>query len=104
MFDKNFKRNLYSIELAAWKSFRLFVYGFQDNKKEEKLSSIHASSAAELWQMSLKIYLLYSHLRFLLENLEAISDEQGEKFNHGIAKVEQWYQGRWDPAIVEDYC
>jgi hypothetical protein len=54
--------------------------------------------------MSLKIYLLYSHLRFLLENLEAITDEQGEKFNHGIAKVEQWYQGRWDPAVVEDYC
>lgn len=56
------------------------------------------------WQMSLKIYLLYSHLRFLPENLEAISDEQGEKFNHGIAKVEQWYQGRWDPAMVGDYC
>jgi hypothetical protein len=44
--------------------------------------------------MSLKTYLLYSHLRFFPENLEAISDEQGGKFNHGVAKVEQWYQGR----------
>ena len=41
------------------------------------------------WHMSLKIYLIYSHLRFFPGSLGAISDEQGEKFNHGIAKVEQ---------------
>ena len=35
MFDKRFRRNLYSIELAAWKSFRSFVCGFLGNKKEE---------------------------------------------------------------------
>ena len=84
MFDKNFRRKLYSIELAAWKSFRPFVCGFLGNKKEENfpqfmqclLQNCHKLE----WQMSLKIYLLYSHLRFLPENLEAISDEQGEKF------------------------
>jgi hypothetical protein len=48
MFDRNFRRNLYSIELAAWKSFRLLVFGFLGNKKGGKLASTHAASATEL--------------------------------------------------------
>jgi hypothetical protein len=96
MFNKNFGRNLYSIELSTWKSFWSFVCGFLGNKREENypqfMQRLLQNCQKLGWQMSLKIYLLYSHLRFSSENLEAVSDEQGEKFNHGIAKVEQWYK------------
>lgn len=69
------------------------VVAFWASKKEEnypQLTQHLLQNCQKLgWQMLLKIDLLYSHLKFFPENLGAISDEQGEKFNHGIAKVEQ---------------
>jgi hypothetical protein len=48
MFEKNFRRNLYSIELASWKSLISLVCGFPGNKKRGKLSSTHVASTTEL--------------------------------------------------------
>ena len=55
-------------------------------------------------RMSLKIPFLYSHLDFFPEKLVAVSDEKGERVHHNIGTMEQRYEGRWDPAIMGDYC
>jgi hypothetical protein len=44
--------------------------------------------------MSLKIHFLNSHLEFFLKNLDAVSDEQGERFQQDIKEMERRYQGR----------
>ncbi|KAJ4438245.1 hypothetical protein ANN_14184 [Periplaneta americana] len=41
---------------------------------------------------------------FFPENLGTVSDEQGERFHQDIAKMEQRYQGIWDPAMMGNYC
>ena len=33
-----------------------------------------------------------------------ISDEHGERFDQDIAKMESRYQGRFNEAMMDDYC
>jgi hypothetical protein len=54
--------------------------------------------------MSLKIHFLRSRLDFFLQNLDAISDEHGERFNQGISVMEKRYQGKWSVNMLSDYC
>ena len=54
--------------------------------------------------MSFKIHFLSSHLDRFPENLGAVSDEQGERFQQDIKVIEQRYQGRWDSNMMADYC
>jgi len=55
--------------------------------------------------MSLKIYfLLHSHLDFFPENCGAVRDEHGERFHQDISSVERRYQGKWNCAMLTDYC
>src|SRR5678815_4554356 len=55
-------------------------------------------------RMSLKIHFLHSHLTFFPPNLGAVSDEQGERFHQDIQQMEKRYQGRWNEAMMSDYC
>ena len=64
------------------------------------LSSLQDMAA----NMSIKLYFLYSHLDRFLENLDDLSDEQGERFHQDISKMEVRYQERWDVAMLADYC
>ncbi|GFU71990.1 uncharacterized protein TNCV_2999731 [Trichonephila clavipes] len=55
--------------------------------------------------MSLKkSHVLHSHLDFLPKNCGAVSDERGERLYQDIVAMEQRYQGRWDEAMLADYC
>jgi len=54
--------------------------------------------------MSLKIHFLHSHLDFFPENCDAVSDEHGERFHQDISSMEKRYQGKWNCAILADYC
>ncbi|UYV69538.1 hypothetical protein LAZ67_6003924 [Cordylochernes scorpioides] len=54
--------------------------------------------------MSLKIYFLDSHLDFFPDNLSAVSDERGERFHQDISSMEMWYQGKWSPIMLANYC
>ena len=54
--------------------------------------------------MSIKFHFLFSHLDRFLENLGDLSDEQGERFHQDISEMEVRYQGRWDAAMLADYC
>jgi hypothetical protein len=54
--------------------------------------------------MSLKLHFLHNHLEYFLENLGALSEEQGERFHQDIEEMERRYQGRWDVSMLADYC
>ena len=54
--------------------------------------------------MSIKMHYLFSHIDRFSENLCAMSDEQGERFHQDIKEMETRYHGRWDEAMMADYC
>ena len=54
--------------------------------------------------MSVKMHYLFSHIDRFPKNLGAMSDEQGERFHQDIKEMETRYQGRWDAAMMADYC
>ena len=45
-------------------------------------------------KMSIKVHILFSHLEKFPDNLEVVSDEQGEKFLQDLMAVEERYLGR----------
>jgi len=54
--------------------------------------------------MSLKLHFLDSHLDFFPENCGAVSDEHGKRFHQDISSMEKRYQGKWNCAMLADYC
>jgi len=54
--------------------------------------------------MFLKIHFLHSHLDFFLENCGAVSGEHGECFHQDISSMGKRYQGKWNCAMLTDYC
>ena len=54
--------------------------------------------------MSIKLHFLYTHLDRFPENLDNLSDEQRERFYQDMSELEVRYQGRWDAAMLADYC
>jgi len=53
---------------------------------------------------SLKIQFLHPHLEFFPENCGAVSDEHGERFHQDISLMEKRYEGKWNCAMLADYC
>jgi len=39
----------------------------------------------------------------LPENVGAISDKHGKRFQQDISQIEMWYSGKWSPKLA-DYC
>ncbi|KAH0815288.1 hypothetical protein GEV33_007503 [Tenebrio molitor] len=73
-----------NLELAALTSFSQICAHFHGNKR--------SSNYTEL-------------VEDLLVNYKgAVSDEQGERFHQDISVMERRYQGRWDPAMMDDFC
>lgn len=108
MGDVHFTENLTLEELRAWNSFVRVVKGFLGNNKDQNYEQI-VEELLESYnllgcRMSLKIHFLHSRLSFFPENLGAVSDEQGERFHQDIRTMETRYQGRWDEAMMGDYC
>ena len=55
-------------------------------------------------RMPFKGHFLYSYLDFIPENLDEVSDEQGESLHQDITSMEHRYQGCWDDFVITDYC
>lgn len=106
--DPGFVKALQPLEKAAWNSFKKVVNGFLGNVRDDNYEDLVAKMLNDYHKMgcrmSLKIHLLDSHLDFFPENLGDVSDEQGERFHQDIAGMERRYQGRWDEAMLSDYC
>ena len=54
--------------------------------------------------VSLKIHFLHSHLDLFPENCGAVSDEHGELFHQEISLMEKRYKGKWNCAMLANYC
>jgi len=52
--------------------------------------------------MSLKIYMLHSHLVFFPDNSGMFSDEYGERFHQEIATMDKRYQGKEFTSMLAD--
>lgn len=108
MKDSSFDVALKVIERKAWTCFKDVVNGFLGNVKSDRYKMLIAKLFTAYknmgCRMSLKMHLLHSHLDFFPDNLGAVSDEQGERFHQDIAVIERRYQGRWDEAMMGEYC
>ena len=72
-------------------------YKYLVNTMLQKLQEIKVN-------LSLKIYILHSHMDFFPENLGAVRDEHGQRIHQDIAKREKRYQGKWTVNALADYC
>lgn len=108
MKDAKFETLLKPVEKTAWKAFKDVVTGFLGNNKaanyEARISKLLKSYEKMGCLMNLKLHFLDSHLDFFPDNLGDVSDEQGERFHQAILSMEKRYQGRWDEAMMGDYC
>ena len=106
--DKYFNKLLQGDEKAAWDSFKFVVKGFLGNRRaqnyEELVNNLLQSYQKLGCNISLKIHFLHSHLDFFPESCGAVSAEDGERFYQDISSMEKRYQGKWNCAMLADYC
>ncbi|KRZ79249.1 hypothetical protein T10_10457, partial [Trichinella papuae] len=106
--DKMFSSTMTQVEEEAWVAFTNVVSGFLGNKKDPeygRLVNVMLENFEKLGcNMNLKLHFLHSHLDFFPQNLGDVSEEQGERFHQDIKQMEQRYQGRWNVAMIADYC
>lgn len=53
--------------------------------------------------MSIKLYILDSHLDYFHENLGGFSEELGERFHQDITTTETRYQSQRNVNLIVDY-
>ena len=107
--NEYFDKLLQGDEKAAWDSFKFVVKVFSGNRRaqnyEELVNNLLQSYQILCCNMSLKIHFLHSHLDFFPENCGEVSDEHEERFHQvDISSLEKRYQGKWNCAILADYC
>ena len=54
--------------------------------------------------MSLILHFPNSHLDFIPEKMEAVSNEQSRKFHQDISQFGKGYSGKLSPKMLDDYC
>jgi hypothetical protein len=103
-----FVETLTDIGWTTWESFKCVCSNFLHGKKSpdfsggvQKLMKAHTEMGCH---MSLKVHFLHSHLGYFSENLDEVSDEQGERFYRDIKSMEHCYQGFWNGCRVAYYC
>ena len=102
--DQAFFQAMNDKEKAAWLSFVDVMKNFLGNKKAENHEDLVGNMLSTFrhlgCKMSIKVHFLFSHLNKFLDNLGAVSDEQGERFHQDLMAVEERYQGRGDRHTV----
>lgn len=103
--DATFVTTVNEVEARAWNGFSEKLPWKQkaDNYKEivKELSLNFLSLGCK---MSIKLHYFQSHLSNFPENLDDISEEQGESFHQDDRIMEVRYQGKWDSNMMADYC
>ena len=106
--DEDFDHTLSGTEKVAWNAFRDVAHNFLGNaiapNYVELLEHILDSYKNMGCNKSLKISFLHSHLDFFPSNSGDVSGKHEERFHQDIAVMEKWYQGRWSPPMLADYC
>ena len=103
-----FEDRLSEVEKAAWKSFNNVTTKFLGNHKSESYRDTVAALAQSYKAMGCNMFLgahfIDSHLDLFPENLGAVSDEHGERFNQEISTMVKRYRGKWSSSMLADYC
>ena len=89
--DPNFQHSMNEIELASWLSFVEDVQIFLGNSKADNYKDI-VQKLLDNFQalginMSIKVHFLHSHLDRFPENLDDVSDEQGDRVHQDIKVI-----------------
>ena len=84
MLDYDFEKSLPDLERQIWLSVKSVINNFLGNTKSRNYKHMVSTMLQNFQEMKvnmlLKIHILYSHLDFFPENLEAVSDEHGKDF------------------------
>ena len=106
--DPAFDLVLKGKEKEAWEALKRVMHGFLGNKRDDNYTQLVTVLLQKYHQlgcnMSLKIHFLHSHFDFFPPSCGAVSDEHGERFHQDISVMERRYQGRWNEAMLADYC
>lgn len=108
MRDPNFQSSMNETEKSAWRSFKSLTENFLGNRKSANYKEIAEEMLANFkslgCNMSVKLHFLHNHIEYFPKNLGAMSEEQGERFHQDIKTMEIRYQGKWNEAMLADYC
>lgn len=106
--NNHFELLLSEEEFEAWSAFKKVVEGFLGNHRasdyKERVDNMLRAYKVMGCRMSHKMHLLHSHIDAFPTNCGDYSDEQGERFHQTMKDMEHWYQGRWDPSMMADFC
>jgi len=83
---------------------KIFLENRRAQNYEELVHNLLQNYQKLSCKISLKIHFLQSNLNFFPENCNAVSGEHGERFHQDIPSMEKRYQGKWDCAMLADYC
>ena len=106
--EEYFDKLLQGDEKAVCDSFKIIVKEFLGNRRAQNHENL-VNNLLQSYQklgcnMSLNIHFLHSHLDFCPEKCGAVGDEDGESFHRDISSMEKRYQGKWNWAMLADYC
>ena len=107
MKSDSFSEKFSAVERRAWKSFVSVVEGFLGNHKADNLRNI-VEELVDSYEkmgcrMSLKLYVLHSHIDEFKDNIGDYSEEQGEKFYQDVKSFEERYKGQYNESMMGDY-
>ena len=95
-------------EALAWQAFDDVARTLLGNNRSKNYSKIAKNLIAKFQEtganMSIQVHFLFSHLHRYQENTGSVNNEQGKRFHQVIKEIETRYQGRWDEAMMTDYC
>ena len=95
--DTDFEELLNLKELRAWEAFKSVCSGF--------LANTCVPDNQACIEKLLKSYEdMGCRMSLFPPNLGAVSDEHGERFHQDITKMENKYQGKWNPSKMGDFC
>ena len=93
---------------CSWCSFMLVVRNFLGNHKVDNYSKLVENMICFLCQfcckMSIKVHYLYSHLDRFPDNLDDLSEKQGERFHQDLRTMEEQHWRHCDTHMMESNC
>ena len=100
--DEYFDRLLHGDETGVWDSFKFVVKGFLRNRRAQNYEV--AELPENRLQHVTKNTLPSTAFGFFPENCGAVNDERRERFHQDISSMKKRYQGKWNWAVLADYC
>ena len=93
-------------EKEGWMAFRQVVSNCLGNTKSPNYNKLVKNLLCAFQKLgcntSVKVHFLHNHFDYFPENLEALSEEQGERFHQDNKTMEKQCQGWWNVNMMAD--